>query len=258
MVYLLGILGVICLIHYLVIVGYAGTRAAFASFWLISGCLCFLFSMMWGIFTEVGIISRIPFSVIVLFWIIVSICLIAFFILLSFVVSGMREKPKEEVDYIIVLGAKVDGKRITKSLLKRVEAAKIYLEEHKDVIAIVSGGQGDSESISEAKAMYDYLVSHGIDDSRIILEDKSTTTKENLVFSYEIIEEHVGGREKAEKQKLAIVTSNFHIFRAKLLAYNLGMKNISGLAAKADPVLLVNYMFRECAAMIKERMLGNI
>ena len=77
---------------------------------------------------------------------------------------------KKNLDYIIVLGAHVDGTRMTLALLERTRRALLYLEENPGTKAVLSGGRGDGENISEAEAMYRYLTGHGIDGSRLILE----------------------------------------------------------------------------------------
>ena len=95
-------------------------------------------------------------------------------------------KIKNNLDYIIVLGAHVDGTRLSMALLERTRRALQYLENNPDTKAVLSGGQGRGEAVSEAKAMYDYLTGHGISRERLILEERSTNTKENLDFSLEM------------------------------------------------------------------------
>ena len=90
---------------------------------------------------------------------------------------------KKNLDYIIVLGAHVDGTRMTLALLERARRALLYLEENPGTKAVLSGGKGDGENISEAEAMYRYLTGHGINGDRLIREEESTSTKENLEFS---------------------------------------------------------------------------
>ena len=96
-------------------------------------------------------------------------------------------KARENLDYIIVLGAHVDGTRMTLALLERTRRALLYLEENPGTRAVLSGGMGDGERISEAEAMYRYLTEHGIDGGRLIREERSTNTKENLDYSLELI-----------------------------------------------------------------------
>ena len=89
-----------------------------------------------------------------------------------------------EYDYIIVLGAAVHGDTPSLSLVERMSAARDYMQTHPQTIAIVSGGQGSDENISEAEAMTAWLTDKGIDKSRIIAEDKATSTLENLENSF--------------------------------------------------------------------------
>ena len=96
-------------------------------------------------------------------------------------------KARENLDYIIVLGAHVDGTRMTLALLERTRRALLYLEENPGTRAVLSGGKGDGEQISEAEAMYRYLTEHGVDGGRLIREERSTNTKENLDYSLELI-----------------------------------------------------------------------
>ena len=85
---------------------------------------------------------------------------------------------KKNLDYIIVLGAHVDGTRMTLALLERARRALLYLEENPGTKAVLSGGKGDGENISEAEAMYRYLTGHGINGDRLMREEESTSTKE--------------------------------------------------------------------------------
>ena len=106
----------------------------------------------------------------------------------------------QNLEYIIVLGAHVQGTRLTLALLERTRRALQYLEENPETKAVLSGGQGEGEDISEAQAMCNYLVEHGIDRERLILEGRSTSTTENLKFSLEII---------GLDHSVGVVTNNF-------------------------------------------------
>ena len=117
----------------------------------------------------------------------------------------MRKVP-ENLDYLIVLGAHVNGTRLSRALRFRVEKAEEYLRENPRTLAVLSGGRGVDEKISEAKAMADYLLAHGIERERLLLEERSVSTAENLRFSLELLPDR--------KQKIGIVTNNFHIFRS--------------------------------------------
>ena len=107
---------------------------------------------------------------------------------------------KKNLDYIIVLGAHVDGTRMTLALLERARRALLYLEENPGTKAVLSGGKGDGENISEAEAMYRYLTGHGINGDRLMREEESTSTKENLEFSRRKIGDHRLFRRRGDEQ----------------------------------------------------------
>lgn len=146
---------------------------------------------------------------------VVSVVVITAIIETIFIIKASTKKPKENAT-LIVLGCKVYGEHASRSLRERLDAALIYLEENPDSQCIVSGGMGEEEKISEAECMYRYLVKKGIHSSRIIKEDKSTSTRENLRFSKKIIEE------RGLSKNIAIATSDYHQYRASKIAKTLG------------------------------------
>lgn len=144
-----------------------------------------------------------------------------------------------DADYLIVLGAAVHGDTPSLSLVERLSAAKDYLTKHPDTVAIVSGGQGGGENLSEAQAMYDWLCANGIDPERIIMEDKATSTYENLKLSREII----NGR--SDNATVAVVSSEYHLCRAKLIAKTLNMEIHTVPAHTTYFTVRLNYFIRE-------------
>lgn len=157
------------------------------------------------------------------------------------------KKPEKDADYLIVLGAHVNGRRITNSLMRRLDAAYEYLFWNPRTMVIVSGGQGRGEDISEADAMAENLLERGIEEKRIIREDKSVSTEENLRFSGRLI---LGGYSSGIEKKVVVVSNDFHIYRALLLGKHVGYRCLSGLSATSDPVLKLNYLVREFFAII--------
>lgn len=123
-------------------------------------------------------------------------------------------------------------------------------QENEDTTLILSGGQGFGEDITEAKCMENYLTAHGISQERLVLEEKSTSTKENLKFSDELT--------GCSKKNTGILSNNFHVYRAVKLAEKLGYKHPYGIAAVSDPIMQVHYVVREVAALVKEKLRGNI
>lgn len=156
--------------------------------------------------------------------------------------TNIESKP----DYIIVLGAGIRGRTMQLVQLQRTETALTYIKKYPEAKVVLSGGRGPGEEISEAEAMREYLVRKGVSSNRIIKEEKSKNTVENMKFSYNIIKAISGSR----KQNIAIVTSNFHVFRARFLAKRVGM-NSEGIAAPVTKLLIPNYYVREYFAVIK-------
>ena len=134
----------------------------------------------------------------------------------SLMIRAATKTPEENAT-AIVLGCRVYGERPSLSMIERLEAAYEYLEENPDTVCIVSGGKGDSENISEAEAMYRWLTDKGIEPSRIYKEENSTSTVENIEFSKEIIEE------KGLNKNIAIITSEYHTYRAGVIAEKQGL-----------------------------------
>lgn len=147
-------------------------------------------------------------------------------IVFSLIVSAAKEQPQQNADSLIILGAQVRGTPAEPSpvLKERLDTALNYIKDNPETQIIVSGGQGDDESDSEANVMANYLIEHGVADSRIIREADSTRTMENLM----------NAERKTTLGKTVIVSNDFHIYRAKMLAKRIGIKDVSGLAAKSE------------------------
>lgn len=174
--------------------------------------------------------------------IIMLLFLISFMILQSAILINIY-KTKDidnigKVDTMIILGAKVNENGISKTLKLRLDKAIEYYHSNKDINIIVSGGQGKDEIMIEALAMKNYLVENNVDEEKIILEDKATTTLENIIFSKEIIGDlNLGDR-------ILIVTSDYHLFRGRFIASILGFDN-EGLCSISSWSSRLYYMIRE-------------
>lgn len=161
--------------------------------------------------------------------------------------------PKEQVEYMVVLGAKVNPDGPSVSLWDRICGAYEYMEEHPEVIAVVSGGQGTDEPITEAECMYRELVNLGINPKRIWIEDAATSTWENLHFSLDLIEEKTGQR----PEKLGVLSSEYHLFRASLFAKACNVEFV-GIPARTSRIpQMVNHFMREVAGVWHYIILGG-
>lgn len=151
---------------------------------------------------------------------------------------------------VVVLGCQVRGETMSLMLKRRTDAALEVLTENPDCICIVSGGQGKGENITEAEAMRRYLVSKGVAEERIIKEDKSVSTFENISFSAEILSE------RGISDGIVIVTSEFHQYRAYNFAKRLGLETGSH-SAHTKAANLPNYWVREWAALFHQLVFGT-
>ena len=152
----------------------------------------------------------------------------------------------ETPEFVVVLGAQVQGDEPSLTLKKRLDKTLEFMQEHPDRTVIVSGGQGPDEAYTEASVMARYLIEHGADASRIIEEDKASNTRENLLFSAKLAE--AAG---LDTSRVLIVTSDFHMCRAKYIARTLSMEPY-GQASDTWPwILKVNYTLREVFAFAK-------
>lgn len=171
----------------------------------------------------------------------------------SCILQEGSQVPQEDLPYIVVLGAQVRDSGPSASLQERIDAAYEYLTAHPDTVAIVSGGQGSDEPMSEAQSMYDCLVRMGISPERIIKEEQATSTWGNLTFSLDIIEAKTGSRPSS----IGVVSSEYHLFRTGLQAREYGLQ-IIGIPAKTGSFdRYLHYFVREIAGVWHYILLGG-
>lgn len=179
------------------------------------------------------------------------ICVGYFCVVEAFILGDARTETDRSADYIIVLGAGVNGTVPSLSLRDRLVGTYDYMTANPDCIAIVSGGQGEGEDITEALCMRDWLVDKGIAPDRIIMEDKATSTLENLRYSMDIIDEL-----PTKDPVIGIVSSEYHLHRAKRLAGFVGIEVIGIAARTSYPTVAANYFIREAFAMTEQYVFG--
>ncbi|MBR1723808.1 MAG: YdcF family protein [Ruminococcus sp.] len=170
---------------------------------------------------------------------------------LSVKMYSQQKNEPDEPELLIVLGCKVRGTRPTRMLRRRCDAAVTAMNAHPDVLCVVSGGQGRGEDISEAEAMKRYLTSYGIDESRIIMEDKSTSTAENIRFSFDITDRLGLGRD------ITIVTDGYHQYRASLIAKKNGAESVTAYSADTEARFIPTYWVREWFGLTHFYILGR-
>ena len=179
--------------------------------------------------------------------------LLAFAVTEGFIIKASFGNPKRSCEYMVVLGAKVRDDGPSVSLWDRIYGAADYMKEHPQVIAVVSGGQGLDEPMTEGQAMFDELVALGIQPERIWIEDKATSTRENITFALDLIERKTGVR----PDTLGVVSSEYHLFRASLFTRECGADFVGIPARTSRPSQFVNHMMREVAGIWTYFILGG-
>ena len=150
----------------------------------------------------------------------------------------------------VVLGCHVKDGRPSRILGERIDAAYEYLSSHPQAIAVLSGGQGEDEAISEAECMYRELTARGIDGSRRYKEESSVNTPTNLRHSREILEEVLGADSAwTEDHEIALITSEFHCYRGCLHAKQEGLSPVAYASKTAMPYIIPFYL-REIVAVV--------
>lgn len=168
------------------------------------------------------------------------------------IIKNARTDKDPEREYLVVLGAAVYGDQPSLTLVRRLEGARDYLNACPDAVAIVSGGMGPGETVTEAQAMHDWLIEHGIPEERVLMEPEATSTLENLSKSYDIIR----ARGDEPDGKVAIVSSAYHLYRAKLISRSLGVEAAGVAAPWGYFFVMLNYFIREAFGVTKLWLLG--
>lgn len=262
---------VFSLLYSTVVVYASGTGTSFLWFWPVT-CVIALVAVALLFLVLTGRLPRLKTAAMCLcglFWLFT----VVFLSVEAVVFSAGRKAPAEDGKYVIILGAQVRGETPTLVLGARIRAAADYLNEHPQAIAVASGGKGGGENISEAEAIRRGLIRLGIDRERILLEDRSTSTVENLRFSAEVIQRYEQEKAGTEEEiplcgtfmdpirfvpkSVILVTNDFHVFRAVKLAKNLGYTDVSGLGATEFFAVTIQYYVREFFAIGLEILRGN-
>lgn len=164
------------------------------------------------------------------------------------VIAGARDDIHGEPEVMVILGAQVLPSGPSVLLQDRLDTALDYLQEHPDMVIVVSGSQGDNEPMTEAASMRDYLVAHGIDGDRIYLEDRSHNTSQNLQYTKELL---AGEGYDTTQTELLVVSNGFHLARVRMLAARGGL-DVSTLAAPSSHAgSRIKSYLREAPALVK-------
>lgn len=244
---ILVLFGTAALIYYSMIFSILGFRKDFSLVWVLGalGCygICFLlYELSKNSYTGLN-------KVLNAFLIILFLGVAALGCLEGLIIKTGYTEPAPEADYLIVLGAQVNGTKVSKALRYRLDAAYDYALKNETARIIVSGGQGYKEDITEASAMADYLIHKGLAADRIYKEEKSTNTNENIEFSKNLL---------GDADYVVVVTNRFHLYRGVGIARKQLNQKVEGLGADTGTLLFLNYYVREAFAIVKDKLMRNI
>ena len=194
------------------------------------------------------------------------------------VATGMTREEVRNPEFCIVLGASVkeDGS-LSPSLKRRLDETIRFSDRNPATRFVLSGGRGPREPVTEAEAMGSYLVYNGVPEDRLLLEIQSKNTYENILYSdaliSRILAEEKRGRSRAAKKapegssfiqaeglpvRVAILSADYHLFRALHLAEKMTGGEYCGIASKSDPVMFAHFVTRECIAIVKDKFFGRL
>lgn len=172
--------------------------------------------------------------------------------LISFMaIYGFSDNVNYNEDAVVVLGAGVHGDRVSLPLKMRLDKAIEYHYKNPDALIVVTGGQGVQETVTEAYAMEKYLVQNGVDNSKILKEEKAKSTFENMKYSKKILDDYF-----LNDYSIVVITNNFHVFRGATMAKNAGFKDVAHIHAGLPWYNLIPCFLRESLAVIKLIILG--
>lgn len=243
--YLWGIIGIIA-IGYFILANLLGGRIYFSEIFLIGGVICLFiyFKYKWIINLELIKKNLKVIKILIIF-------IIGCFVLLEGAIIAFPKKNLEKADLVIVLGAGLRGTTPSLTLKHRLDTTVDYVKKtNYDGKIIVSGGQGPGEDITEAEAMKTYLINEGLDENRIIKEDRSTSTSENLIYSKEVIRNELN-HGVSDGFNTTIITTDFHAMRSNMLAKRNGYENIKLYTSNTEWYLIPNMYVREFFAFAK-------
>lgn len=239
---LLILLGIYCIVYCFSIMIY---RVSFSKFFLALGVMLIIIGFIVVFFKDTYLPEKVRFIVNLIKGMFI-IFIVSFIAIEGLIIYNGSKTDNAEVDYLVVLGAGLWGDTPSLALQERLDESIKFIRANPNIKVVLSGGQGPGENITEAEGMKRYLVNKGINEKLLIKEDKSTSTKENMQYTKKLLGE-IDGRNKI---RIKIVTNNFHMFRAKLLAKKTGF-TAYGEPSVLYPLLIPTYYTREYLAVIK-------
>ena len=230
-----AIAGVLSLVYYVVCIVYARIGVSWLWIWPLFAAFCFIRFFMLIKRLKVTRPVKTVYRIAVIFF------ALLFTVVEVRVVSYMFCEPEPDLDYIITLGASVRGGKPTSPMLLRIYTTIDYMNGNPSAVLVASGGKGTDEPMSEADCIAEYVINAGIDPDRVIIEDQSHDTEQNIHNSFQHI---------TQGSTVGVVTSSFHLYRAIRIAELQGYK-VFPVPAKTLLPLGIHYTVREFFAIVE-------
>ena len=236
---ILKIIAAVFILYGLIVLSLIGPYRIFSFFYLAAGIVLYLISAFYRRFDEKA--GR-------LFLILLAVAAFCFLFVEARIIFFSTKPCAPNARSLIVLGAQVKDSGPSMDYQARLDSAYEYLKDNPETIVVCTGAQGPSEPFSEAESGAGYLMKKGIGKDRILIEDQSFNTIQNLANARKLLEE----RGIDEDGGVVIVSADYHLYRAKYIAEKLGYRNVSCKGGHGLWLLLPHYYTREFFALIKE------
>lgn len=234
-------IGLASLLYYILLVAFMGLKIGFELFWAAMAVLCLtLYFLLKRIGRRSGAAQK---RLAVVLGLLMAISVIFCGTGIGIIASKSHTVPESNAKYMLVLGARVRENGPSVLLNYRIDAACDYLEANPDTTAILCGGQGPDEPMTEAQAMFEALTKRGIDESRLLIENRSSNTAENIKNALEFMD--------APSDSTVVTTTGYHLYRALIEAEKAGLTQVSGNPAGCAWITPLNYYVRELIALMR-------
>ncbi|MBP0968613.1 MAG: YdcF family protein [Oscillospiraceae bacterium] len=237
------ITGAVCVLYGAAVLSVIGIAAVFNWFYLFLGLFLIVLGKVLG--SKNGKGENTARAV----CIVASACLAVFLLTEAAIIGVSMRDPMPDADYVILLGTQLKDDGPSVDFRARILSAYRYLEENPGSMLIATGGKGTDEPVSEAEGARIYLVGLGIPEDRILAEDKSRNTRQNIENAFALIKER---GEDPEECRIVIVSASYHLMRACYIAYRTGFSNISSRGSTGNILLLPHFYTREFFALVKD------
>lgn len=205
-----------------------------------------LLGLRWLSKTDNEKIRRIIITVKIITFTALTVFLLSFLVIEGLIVAHQSGTESPDADTLIVLGAGLHGDVPSATLAARLETALEYLNAHPNAVAVLTGGQGAGETVTEASAMADWLIGRGIEPERLYLEEQATDTAENMAFSATLMEQ------EGLRGPVVLISQGFHLFRAEQLAEKAGLGPVQTVSAPIPQLWLIPsvYLREYCSILL--------